>query len=114
MNPCWIYPQVDLAATSSVDVRVGALPYFFQLWHDTDKVVTYAPSGSGDELQLRLDGCTGAPAATVPLGDSRAARTLSVPLDRQAGVHGVRVTPQVFTTTGELDQFVKALREIAS
>lgn len=31
-----------------------------------------------------------------------------------AGVHGVRVCPQVFTTTAELDQFVKALRAIAA
>lgn len=31
-----------------------------------------------------------------------------------AGVHGVRVTPHVYTTTAELDAFVKALREIAA
>ena len=30
-----------------------------------------------------------------------------------AGVRGVRVTPQLFTTTGELDMFVKALKELA-
>jgi selenocysteine lyase/cysteine desulfurase len=30
-----------------------------------------------------------------------------------AGVHGVRVTPQVFTSTAELDAFVTALRKIA-
>ena len=89
MNPCWIYTQVDLGAAASIDVRVGALPYFFQLWHDTDKVVTYAPTAGADELQLRLDGCVGAPVATVPLGDSRAARTLSVPLGEQAGVHDI-------------------------
>ena len=87
MNPCWIYTQADLGAAASVDVHVGALPYFFQLWHDTDKVVTYAPTAGADELQLRLDVCTGVPVATVPLGDSRAARTLSVPIEGQAGVH---------------------------
>jgi len=31
-----------------------------------------------------------------------------------AGVHGVRVTPQVYTTTAELDTFVKALKELAA
>ena len=31
-----------------------------------------------------------------------------------ANVHGVRITPQVFTTTKELDTFVGALKEIAS
>jgi selenocysteine lyase/cysteine desulfurase len=31
-----------------------------------------------------------------------------------AGVHGVRVTPQVYTSTAELDTFVHALQELAS
>jgi selenocysteine lyase/cysteine desulfurase len=31
-----------------------------------------------------------------------------------ANVHGVRVTPQVFTTPKELDGFVRALKELAS
>lgn len=31
-----------------------------------------------------------------------------------AGVHGVRVTPQLFTTTGELDALVSALSELSS
>ncbi|GAB4039984.1 aminotransferase class V-fold PLP-dependent enzyme [Spirosoma jeollabukense] len=30
-----------------------------------------------------------------------------------ANVHGVRVTPHLYTTTAELDQFVKALKELA-
>ena len=31
-----------------------------------------------------------------------------------AGVHGVRVTPHLFTNTAELDAFVKALGELAA
>ena len=31
-----------------------------------------------------------------------------------AGVHGVRVTPQVYTSSGELDTFVAALKELAA
>jgi selenocysteine lyase/cysteine desulfurase len=31
-----------------------------------------------------------------------------------AGVHGVRVTPQVYTSTAELDTFVHALKELAA
>ena len=30
-----------------------------------------------------------------------------------AGVHGIRVTPNLFTTTAELDALVTALRELA-
>ena len=40
-------------------------------------------------------------------------RIFTVAIDG-AGVHGVRVTPQLFTTTAELDQFVKALKEMAT
>ena len=39
-------------------------------------------------------------------------RIFTVAIDG-AKVHGVRVTPQLFTTTKELDLFVKALKEIA-
>ena len=31
-----------------------------------------------------------------------------------AGVHGVRVTPQVYTSVAELDAFVRALKELAA
>ena len=30
-----------------------------------------------------------------------------------ANVHGVRITPHLYTTTNELDKFVNALKEIA-
>ena len=40
-------------------------------------------------------------------------RIFTVAIDG-AGVHGVRVTPHVFTTTAELDALVKALTEIAA
>jgi selenocysteine lyase/cysteine desulfurase len=31
-----------------------------------------------------------------------------------AGVHGVRVTPQVYTSTADLDTFVQALKELVA
>ena len=40
-------------------------------------------------------------------------RIFTVAIDG-AGVHGVRVTPQMFTTVRELDALVRALREIAA
>ena len=40
-------------------------------------------------------------------------RVWTVAIDT-ANVHGVRITPQMFTTTGELDTFVLALKELAS
>jgi hexosaminidase len=81
MNSCWIYPQIDLAATARIEVRTGALPYFFQLWHDADKVVMHTPSGDADELQLHLDTCDGPLlAATALPADRLDVRTLTFPL----------------------------------
>ena len=90
MNPCWIYPQVDFDGLQRIDVRAGALPYFFQLWHDADKVVTHTPGGAADELQLRLDRCDGAMLASVPLSDARTdSVTLSVTAGEVRGRHDV-------------------------
>jgi selenocysteine lyase/cysteine desulfurase len=40
-------------------------------------------------------------------------RIFTVAIDG-AGVHGVRVTPHLFTTTTELDALVRALTQIAA
>jgi selenocysteine lyase/cysteine desulfurase len=40
-------------------------------------------------------------------------RIFTVPID-YAEVHGVRITPQLFTTAGELDALVRALQELAA
>ena len=40
-------------------------------------------------------------------------RVFTVAIDG-VGVHGVRVTPQVYTTPAELDTFVKALKELSA
>ena len=92
MNPCWIYPHVDFSAVARIDVRIGALPYFFALWHDADKVVRHAPGGDADELQLRLDRCDGEALAAVPLSPQHTAtRTVSVAVGARAGIHDVCV-----------------------
>src|SRR5262249_48933475 len=90
MNACWIYPQVDFATTRRIDVRTGALPYFFELWHDAAKVVTHAPQGSEDELQAHLDGCEGRLIAAVPLSEARSdVRTIEVAVGGIEGRHDV-------------------------
>jgi hexosaminidase len=81
MNPCWIYAQADFTAAARIDVRIGAMPYFFQLWHDADKVVMHTPVGSTDELQAHLDACDGPLLAAVPLSAERSdVRTVAIPL----------------------------------
>jgi len=89
MNACWIYPQIDFSTTAHIDVRVGAMPYFFQLWHDTDKVVMHKPAGGTDELQAHLDSCDGPLLAAVPLSAERSdVRTVAIPLTAAAAASG--------------------------
>jgi selenocysteine lyase/cysteine desulfurase len=39
----------------------------------------------------------------------------TVAIDRAAaGIHGVRVTPHVYTSTAELDTLARAIRELAA
>jgi len=99
VNVCGTPPKIDFDATARIDVSVGALPYFFELWHDANKVVTHAPSAGSDELQLHLDACDGATIATVPLDAGEAApRTLRIPLQAQADVRGVHDVCVFFAT----------------
>lgn len=68
-----------------------------------------APERSGAIANVGVNGKTPAELAKTLLDTYR---IFTVAIDG-AGVRGVRVTPQVFTTTAELDAFVKALHEIA-
>ncbi len=69
-----------------------------------------APERSGAIANVGIKGRAPAELAKTLLDTYR---IFTVAIDG-AGVRGVRVTPQVFTTTAELDAFVKALHEIAS
>ncbi len=115
----------DLAIRDAIDFHdaIGAarksarLRYLQRYW--TDKVrganrivlnTPEAPERSCAIANVGVEGKAPADLAKILLDKYR---IFTVAIDG-AGVHGVRVTPQVFTTTAELDQFVKALQEIAS
>ena len=68
-----------------------------------------APERSGAIANVGIKGLAPAALAKVLLEKYR---IFTVAID-YAGVQGVRVTPQVFTTTEELDQFVAALTDLA-
>jgi hexosaminidase len=90
MNPCWIYPHVNLDAPLHMMVHAGHIPYYFQLWHDDAKVVMRASTTGADELQLRLDDCAGPVAAATPLhADHLEIETIDVALPAASGVHDV-------------------------
>lgn len=84
MNPCWRWPNAELDGVTALKVSVGQLPFNFQIGEDIRKIVSAAPRTPDGELEIRVGGCTGPPAAVLPL--ARAARNpgvteLQAPLD---------------------------------
>src|SRR6202020_798594 len=67
MNPCWIDQGVDLTGTRTLQVSVGRVPFNFQLGKDLAKIPLRPPATPQGELEVRLDGCEGAPIAVLPL-----------------------------------------------
>lgn len=89
-DPCWVYPQADLEGIGTLAVRVGQLPFNFQLWRDARQVVTRPASVPGGALEVHLDGCDGPLAATLPLAPARrsqALTTLEAPWAVRSGRH---------------------------
>jgi hexosaminidase len=72
MNPCWIYPQADLSARRGLRIAVTRLPFNFQLGADAAKIALAAPKSPAGELEVRADGCVGAPVAVLPLARAAA------------------------------------------
>ena len=67
MNPCWIDQGVDLTGIGSLQVSVGRVPFNFQLGKDLANIPLRPPATPEGELEVRLDGCDGAPIAVLPL-----------------------------------------------
>jgi hexosaminidase len=78
MNRCWIYPQADLSARRELRVAVTRLPFNFQLGADAAKIVLAPPATPAGELEVRADGCTGAPVAVLPLARAAASDGVTV------------------------------------
>jgi hexosaminidase len=70
MNPCWMWPQVDLAGVASVRVAVGQVPFNFQIGAARDEIELLEPETVAGELELRANGCTGNIVAVLPLYDA--------------------------------------------
>jgi hexosaminidase len=90
MDACWIYPAAALDGVTHIDVRVGQLPYNFQLWKDASGIVTREPTGETGELLVYLDSCEGELLVSLPLAPAvaePALTDLSAPFAAQAGTH---------------------------
>jgi hexosaminidase len=90
MNPCWLWPAAELDGIGGLKVRVGQLPFNFQIGEDVKKVQVAKPRTPYGELEVRLDGCTGEPTAVVSLAPAvgnPAVTELSAPLPKVSGRH---------------------------
>jgi hexosaminidase len=66
MNPCWIYPAVDLTKGATLAAAVGQLPFNFQIGDDVKKIELPPPSTPEGELEV-FAGCEGPRIASLPL-----------------------------------------------
>jgi hexosaminidase len=67
MNPCWIWRGADLTGVRAISASVTRIPYNFQFGGDPSRPKLRPPATPDGELEVRLDGCTGDPAAVLPL-----------------------------------------------
>jgi hexosaminidase len=66
-NPCWKLPARDMTSARRLTAAVGQVPFNFQIGHDIEAIRLRPPGTPAGELEVRLDGCEGAPIAVLPL-----------------------------------------------
>jgi selenocysteine lyase/cysteine desulfurase len=117
--------HTDLGINDAIDYHLGIgvqrkearLRYLQRYWttkvRGRPKIVLNTPQDPARSCAIANVGVQGiAPAAlATTLFDKYKIWTVAID---GAGVHGVRITPQLFTTTGELDQLVRALGEMTA
>jgi hexosaminidase len=90
MNPCWIYPAVNLADVSALKVQVGQVPFNFQIGKDVNAIPLPAPHTPSGELEVHQDTCDGKVIAALPLapalGNSEITTLPEAELTERSGV----------------------------
>lgn len=93
MNPCWIYPQVDLSGGVALIAAVGSVPFNFQIGNDVQRIPLRKPATTAGELEIRKDRCDGELLAAIPLdpavANSAVTRLPPARLEASAGKHDV-------------------------
>jgi selenocysteine lyase/cysteine desulfurase len=117
--------HTDLAITEAIDFhdaigiarKEARLRYLKEYWtsrvRGVTNVVLNTPSDPRRSGAIANVGVRDVPPATLARTLLDAHRVWTVAIDT-ANVHGVRITPSVYTSTAELDVFVNALKHIAS
>ncbi len=118
--------HTDLAINNAIDYHesIGAarkeerLRYLQRYWSDQVRdvkgIVVNTPSEPHRSCAIANVGIEGMPPKDMAKTLLEKYRIWTVAINGYGGVNGCRITPNVYTTTGELDVFVDALVEMAS
>lgn len=97
--PCWLWQGANLDGIAGLNVRLGRMPYYFQLAHD-EHARTFMPAETEHgELLVQTGGCNGETVARIPLPAETGADgfvDVPVPLAAASGRSDL-----CFTTTGD-------------
>jgi selenocysteine lyase/cysteine desulfurase len=120
-HPCatdlTIADAIDFYNLLGPDKKEARLRYLKDYWasrvKDNPKIILNTPLQSERSCGIANVGIEGMSPATLAKRLLEEHKIYTVPID-YANVHGCRITPNVYTTTKELDQFVKALHSLAA
>lgn len=117
--------HTDLGINNAIDYHLGIgiqrkearLRYLQRYWttkvRGVPNIMLYTPADPARSCAIANVGVQGIAPAELAKTLLDKYRIWTVAIDG-AGVHGARITPHLFISTGELDQLVRALREIAA
>ena len=97
--PCWLWTNADLSGIAALKVRLGRMPYYFQLAHDEPARKFMPAQTAHGELLVQAGGCNGNVVARQPLpaktgADGFLEITTALPM-------GLDRSDLCFTTTGD-------------
>ncbi len=67
MNPCWIYPDVDLSQPFDVSASVASIPFNYEIGKDAAAIKVGDARSPAGELEVHVDSCDSGVIATLPL-----------------------------------------------
>ena len=119
-HPCHtdltIEPAIAFHEMIGISRKEARLRYLQNYWtsrvRGVPRIVLNTPSDPRRSCAIANVGISGIPPAELAKTLLDKYKVWTVAIDT-ANVHGVRITPQVFISTGELDTFVRALKSIA-
>jgi selenocysteine lyase/cysteine desulfurase len=112
-----IHHAIDFHEAIGIERKEARLRHLQRYWtsqvRSLPRVVVNTPTDPRRSCAIANVGVQGLAPAELARVLMERYRIWTVAIDFE-NVHGVRVTPHLFTSTDELDQFVRALRELAA